>query len=319
MGVRFALAMIVFYFGTSLPAYKLAGDSFGPATTNLIRFVIAAALLSAVSRGRLPVDRRVRRDLFVTGMFGLGLMALLMSIGVDEGSAVIGSVIVGLEPIGVALGGVLLARERLSSRTLLALAVGFIGALVASGIFTERTGPSPVVPVVLLLGTVVAFSWYTARVRTIAVGVDPLAVASLTQLGALTLVIPACAIDLLNRFDTERPAAAVLRPLRGMVRGDIALSALGAGVYIGIGSAVSYLLLCRVLAKQPVNRLAVTLYLTPVIGVLSSWLIVDERLHLRVAAGAALVLIAIAVSESRRSARPAVVEPAGPSASVSAS
>ena len=37
--------MIVFYFGTSLSAYKLAGDSFGPATTNLIRFIIATSVL----------------------------------------------------------------------------------------------------------------------------------------------------------------------------------------------------------------------------------------------------------------------------------
>lgn len=295
--------MIVFYFGTSLPAYKVAGDSFGPATTNLIRFVIAAALLGAVARGRRPSDRSVRRDLFVTGMFGLGLMALLMGIGVDEGSAVIGSVIVGLEPIGVALGAMLLARDRLSRRTLVALGIGFLGALVASGLFTETTGPSPVVPVVLLLGTVVAFSWYAARVRVIAVGVDPLAVASITQLGALALVIPACAFDLLNRSDAERPAAALLRPLRGMVRGDVELSAIGAAIFIGLGSALSYLLLCRVLADQPASRLAVTLYMTPVIGVLSSWLVVDEQLHWRDAVGAALVLTAIAVSEYRRSAR----------------
>lgn len=310
MGVRLALAMIVLYFGTSLPAYKLAGDSFGPATTNLIRFVIAAALLGAVGHRRLPPDRHVRRQLFVTGMFGLGLMALLMGIGVDQGSAVIASVIVGLEPIGVALGGMLLARERLSPRTLIALAIGFAGALVASGIFTERTGPSPVVPVVLLLGTVIAFSLYTARVRTVAIGVDPLATASLTQLGALSLVIPACAFDLLNRADAERPTAAVLRPLRGMVRGDLEWSAVAAAVFIGVGSAVSYLLLCRVLANQPANRLAVTLYLTPVIGVVSSWLVVDERLHWRDAVGAALVLTAIAVSEYRRAPRPQPALPA---------
>jgi drug/metabolite transporter (DMT)-like permease len=306
MRTRVALAIIVLYFGASLPGYKLAGESFGPATTNLIRFVIASALLSIIARGRLPTDRSVRRRLFLIGVGGLGLMALLMGIGVDEGSAVIGSVVVGLEPIGVAIGGMLLARDRVSPRTLLALAVGFLGALVASGLFTERTGPSPVVPVVLLLGTVAAFSVYTAMVRSAAGGVDPLATAAITQVGALTFVIPACLFDLLQRGDVTEAVPSVLAPLRGMVRGDVEPKALAAAVLIGVGSGVSYLLLCLVLAREPANRLAITLYLTPVVGVLCSWLLVGESLHWRDAAGAALVLVAIGISEYRRAPAPAL-------------
>ncbi|MBU6317563.1 MAG: DMT family transporter, partial [Acidobacteria bacterium] len=54
-----------------------------------------------------------------------------------------------------------------------------------------------------------------------------------------------------------------------------------------------------VLANQPTNRVAVALYLTPVVGVLVSWLIVDEALHWRDLVGGALVLVAVAVSETR--------------------
>ena len=63
----------------------------------------------------------------------------------------------------------------------------------------------------LLLGTVVAFSIYTSQVRRIAGGVDPLAVAALTQVGAVILVLPACLIDVADR---------------GMVRGAITPEAL---------------------------------------------------------------------------------------------
>lgn len=297
--VRVALGAIVLYFGSSLPAYKLASESFGPATTNLIRFVVAAGMLGALGRRRIPRDPQTRRRLFLIGLLGLGLMAVLMSIGVDEGSAIIGSVVVGLEPIGVALAGMLLAGDRVSRRTLVALVVGFSGALVASGLFTERTGPSPLLPVLLLLGTVTTFSIYTAFVRTAGRGVDPLAIASMTQIGALAFVIPACVFDLVHRNDAG-DVPGWLTPVRGMVRGPITAKALLAALFIGVGSAISYLLLCRVLANQPANRLAVTLYLTPVIGVLCSWLVVDEPLHWRDAAGAALVLAAIAISEYRR-------------------
>ena len=162
LAVRATLLTIVVFFGGSLPAYKLASESFGPATTNLVRFMLAAVVLVTVARRRLHTAKAHIRRLIVIGMFGIGLMAVFMGIGVDRGSATIGSIVVGLEPIGVALAGVLLVGDAPSRRSIVALIVGFTGALVASGVFTEHSGPSPVLPIILLLGTVIAFSIYTA-------------------------------------------------------------------------------------------------------------------------------------------------------------
>ena len=283
VAVRLTLLTIVVFFGGSLPAYKLASESFGPATTNLIRFILSAALLLVVARRRLPTARGHVRQLIVIGMFGIGLMAVFMGIGVDRGSATIGSIVVGLEPIGVALAGVLLVGDAPSRRSIIALIVGFTGAIIASGVITERSGPSPVLPIVLLLGTVVTFSVYTAFVRRVGRGVDPLAVASVTQVGALIFVIPACLFDVIDG---------------GMLRGDsVTPKAFSAVIFLGIGSGIAYLLLCLVLSNQPSNRVAVTLFLTPLIGVIFSWLIVGEHLHLRDGVGAALVLVAVWISE----------------------
>lgn len=290
---------MVFMFGGSLPAYKLAGESFGPATTNLFRFVIAAALMLVVARKRLAEAKGHGRHLFGVGVLGLGLMALLIGIGVDEGSATIASIIAGLEPIGVALAGVLLVGDRPSRDRIIALIVGFSGALVASGLFTESTGPSPIVPILVLVAMVTAFSLYTAFVRRLGQGVHPLAVSAITQTGALTFVIPACLLDVVHG---------------GMFRGDgVTGKAVGGVLFLGFGSALAYLLLVSVLANQPSNRVAVSLYLTPVIGVLLSWLVADEDLHLRDAVGAALVLLAIWISEKglgSLSGRRRVVTPA---------
>jgi drug/metabolite transporter (DMT)-like permease len=284
--VRATLLAIVLFFGGSLPAYKLASESFGPATTNLVRFLLAAVMLVIVARRRLPTARGHVRKLIVIGMFGIGLMAVFMGIGVDRGSATIGSIIVGLEPIGVALAGVLLVGDAPSRRSIIALIVGFTGAMVASGVFTDHSGPSPVLPIILLLGTVVTFSVYTAFVRRVRRGVDPLAVAAVTQVGALIFVIPACLFDVIDG---------------GMLRGDsITPKAFGAVIFLGIGSGIAYLLLCLVLSNQPSNRVAVTLFLTPLIGVIFSWLVVGEHLHLRDGVGGALVLLAVWISEAAR-------------------
>jgi drug/metabolite transporter (DMT)-like permease len=285
-GVRASLLTIVLFFGGSLPAYKLATESFGPATANLIRFVLATAMLLIIARHRLPSARGHVRQLILIGMFGIGLMAVFMGIGVDRGSATIGSIVVGLEPIGVALAGVLLVGDKPTRESVIALIVGFTGALVASGVFTEHSGPSPVLPIILLMGTVVAFSIYTAFVRRVGRGIDPLAVAAVTQVGALFFVIPACLFDV---FD------------RGMVRGgSVTPKAAAAAIFLGIGSGIAYLLLCLVLSNVPSNRVAVTLFLTPVIGVIISWLVVGENLHWRDGVGGALVLMAVWISERSR-------------------
>ena len=283
IGVRLALLVMVAFFGGSLPAYKLASASFGPATSNLIRFVIATTFLLAIARKKLPSARGQVPRLFVIGMFGIGLMAVFLGVGVDKGSATIGSIIVGLEPIGVALAGALIVGDHPSKRALTALLFGIAGAIVASGILTQGSDKVAILPVLLLLGTVVTFSIYTALVRQASQGIEPLAVASLTQLGALAFVIPACLLDVFNG---------------GMLRGDsIQPKALWAVVFLGVGSGVGYLLLCSVLANQPSSRVAVSMFLTPVLGVVFSWWIVGEKLYLRHAVGAAVVLVAIWISE----------------------
>jgi drug/metabolite transporter (DMT)-like permease len=291
--VRIALLTMVAFFGGSLPAYKIASRSFGPATTNLGRFVVAAAVLSFAGRRQIATAVGQRRRLLVIGALGIGLMALFLGAGVDKGSATIGSIVVGLEPLGVALAGVMLVGDTPTKKSIIALVVGFCGAIVASGVFTEHTGPSPILPMILLLGTVVTFSIYTAFVRKARQGVQPLAVAAITQVGALAFVIPACLFDIAGD---------------GMIRGvSIQPKAAVAVIFLGIGSAIAYLLLCSVLASQPSSRVAVSMYLTPLLGVLASWLVVGEKLHLRDAVGGALVLLAIWISErsGRRRATPA--------------
>jgi drug/metabolite transporter (DMT)-like permease len=280
--VLLALLTMVAFFGGSLPAYKIAGESFGPATTNLGRFLLAIAVISVFaarrSRENVPV-----RALLVVGVFGLGLMAVFLGVGVDRGSAVIGSIVVGLEPIGVALAGVLLVGDRPSPTAKLALLVGFAGALTASGIFTERGGPSPVVPMLLLLGTVVTFSIYTANVRRVGAGVDPLLVTQVTQIGALCFVIPACVLDVADG---------------GMIRnGSVTIKAALAVVFLGVGSAAAYVLLCSVLASVPSHRVAVSMFLTPLFGVFFSWLLAGEDVHVRDGTGGVLVLMALWISE----------------------
>lgn len=273
---------MVLYFGVSLPAYKLAGESFGPATTNGVRFLIAACLLSLLARDRLRMSRRQGRGLLVMGATGIGLMAVLMGFGVDVGSATIASLMTGLEPIGIALAALAFVGERPNGLLALALGLGFLGTAIGAGLFTLPIGEVHVLGVVLMLGTIVTFSIYAARVKEASIGIDALAVAAVTQIGAALFAVPVSLVDLAGR---------------GMVRGDIGANAVFGVLWLGIGSAIAYLLFCRVLADQPATVVAISLYLIPVVGVLASWVLTDERPSGRHAVGGLVILVAIWLGE----------------------
>jgi drug/metabolite transporter (DMT)-like permease len=285
LGVRAALLAMVVFFGGSLPAYKIAGAAFGPATTNGLRFLAAAIVLTAVARLRLAGARGHWPALVGLGVYGVGLMAVMMAIGVEHSSATVASIVVGLEPVGVAVAGIALGGERPNAGVGAAIVLGLAGAVVASGAVTQPLGEVPVVGVALMLGTVATFSVYTARVRRASQGVHPLAVAAITQVGALAFALPASLYDLADG---------------GLTRGPITARAVAAVLFLGVGSAFAYLLLCSVLAHQPASRVAVALYLIPVLGVAFSALVAGERLTGRDLAGGALVLGAVWVSERGR-------------------
>ena len=80
----------------------------------------AAASAGATLRHIGPVWRK----LVLAGVVGLGAQAVFMVAGVDAGSASLGALILGLEPIGIAVCAALVGGEHLDRRTVGALALG---------------------------------------------------------------------------------------------------------------------------------------------------------------------------------------------------
>jgi drug/metabolite transporter (DMT)-like permease len=283
--VRLALGVMILYFAGSFTGYDAARPSFGVVTTNALRFAIAAALLCILARRRIAATREIRRYLLVAGMFGVGMMAVLMGFGVDRSSATLAALVMGLEPIGITIAAAVVARDRPTRRILLGLALGFTGGAVASGALTEPLGNVPASAVIAMLTAVAAFSVYAATVRRFSQDVDPLAVAAVTQVGAGLLVIPASLLDGLDN---------------GMVRGPITAGAIAGVAFLGLGSGTAYMLLSSVLAAIPASRFAVFMYLMPVVGVLIAWIILGDAPYLRHVVGGGLILLAVWVAERSR-------------------
>jgi O-acetylserine/cysteine efflux transporter len=287
--IRVALGVMVLYFGSSFTAYAAAGDELGFVTINVGRFALASALLLVISRGRLGSVRRYRGRLLLAGGYGVGLMAILMAFGVDRASPTLASLVMALESPGIAVAAAIVARDRPTRAAVVSLAIGFSGSVVASGALTEPPSEVPYVAVVALLCAVVSFSIYAATIRRTAPNADPLAVATVVQIGALMFAIPMLVIDYADE---------------GLIRQTPDAGAIISVVIIGAGSALGYWLMSSVLARAAASRFAVSMYLLPVVGVTVAWIVLGDRPYARHLVGGALILSAVWISERAASRVP---------------
>ena len=287
--IRAALGVMVLYFGSSFTAYAAAAASFGFVTINVGRFVLASLILLAISRGRLASVRHIRGRLLLAGGSGVGLMAVLMAFGVDRATPTLASLVMALESPGIAVAAAFVARDRPTRAAVLSLMIGFAGSAIASGALTQPPGEVPFLAVAALLAAVVSFSIYAATIRRTAPGADPLAVATVVQIGAAMFAAPLLLLDV---FD------------HGIVRNTPDAAAVISVVIIGAGSALGYWLMSSVLARASASRFAVSMYLLPVVGVTVAWIALGDAPYARHLVGGALILGAVWVSERAASRVP---------------
>ena len=281
------LVVTLVLFGSSFPAFKLATERFGVGTVVGLRFALATATLIVIFRGLPVLEPRMWRRLLLIGAVGLGGQAVTMIAGIDAGSSTLGALVLGLEPIGVAVAAVLVAGERPTPSTLAGLGLGLAGVAVVSGLFTSGVSGGGRAVAFLLL-TVVLFAAYTVSVRREAARIDAGAVALVTSIGACIVTLPLIALDVAHGR---------------AVQGELDASSVAVVVYIGVGSGIAYFLFAHVLSRLPASRFAVAMYAVPTIGVLASWAVLGERPNARDVVGGAMILGAVWVAEHGRGGR----------------
>jgi drug/metabolite transporter (DMT)-like permease len=287
VGLTLPFAVVLLLFAGSFPAYKEATEGVGVAVTSFVRFSVATVILLALGRRHLAGARGAWRPLLLIGAIGLGGQALSMTAGIDAGTGTLGSLILGLEPIGIAVLGALALRERPTLPELAGLLVGLAGVVVVSGALTAGIDDIPGRALGFLLLTVVLFSLYTVEVRRYSQRLEPPAVAAITSLGAMLFTVPFALVQVAQG-----------NAVHGAGAGQVAALA-----YLGPGTGLAYGIFAWLLARVPSTRLAVMLYLLPPLGVLASFVVLGERPLARDVAGGALILLAVWVAR-RQAAGP---------------
>jgi len=259
-----------------------------PFTAATARFLLAAAVLWLFwllwPNQRQQVARGDWKWLALAGFFQTSLYFALQYAGVASTSASNATVIVNTRPIFAVLLAALFLRERLTWQKVLAIILGFLGVLVITS-----------------QGSLNNLRWSTAHTF------GDLLILLNALSGAIGLVLTKRVLRKYRPFPalvyTISFGALGLLPFAGLEiyrQGGIPMAGwlpwtllLYQALFC---SLVAHILWNNVLARLEASQTAVFIYLSPVIGVLLSWLLLDEKISMTLVLGGAFVIAAAYLS-----------------------
>ena len=285
-----AFASIYLVWGSTYLAIRYAVQTIPPFLMGGLRFVVSGALLYLWARSQGARATRLHwRNAIIAGAFLLlggngavvwaeqfvpsGLTALLVSI---------------LPFWLVIIEWVRPPRRRPSGAVLVGLVLGFIGmvVLVGPGNLGGRGDVRPLGALVLILGSL---SWAIGSFwsRDARLPESGLLTTGMEMLGggALLLIVGLLSGEL-SQFDIHRISGA---------------SAAGLIYLITFGSLIGFTSYIWLLDKVSPARLGTYAYVNPIVAVVLGWAIAGERLSVRTAVAAAIVICAVALITTGRS------------------
>ena len=271
------LVVMSIIWGMNFAVMKYGTDVLEPLAYNGVRLAIGSVVMMAILYvRRMPLlPWRDIRALMLLGCLGTGLYQAFFINGLAMTRAGTASLVVASSPAIIAIVGRMMGVEKVSVRAVWGIALSIAGiAFVILSSADSGEGQSSVLGDLLILASVVCWSFYTHLVRPFTHRLDGMQIATWTLLGGtipvLLLGAPAIAHADWNGV-TALTWAAVL--------------------YSGVGSmGIAYLFWYRGVRVIGSTRTAMFSNLQPIIAVLAAWPLLGERPTLWQGVGAAAVL-----------------------------
>jgi drug/metabolite transporter (DMT)-like permease len=281
-------ALLILAWGSTFTSIKIALEGCPPLVLAATRCLVGGGLLAlvALAAGRRPGLRgnlgpyALLALLNVVGFFGLQVLAIDH---LDSGYA---SLLLYLQPVITVLLARPLLGDPLGPARVLGALTAFAGVAVVS---LRHDGEVSSYGIVLAVATAVCWSLGTIAVKRTASRVEPLWAVALPLVGGGVLLAAAAAVGGSDGLD-----------LTPRIGGAIAWTTL-------VGTALAWLLWMHLVTTGEVGRVAVSIFLVPVVAVVLGWLLLDEQLGWPLVVGTVLVCAGVfAVNRwpGRRAAAP---------------
>ncbi|HSL65821.1 MAG TPA: EamA family transporter [Gaiellaceae bacterium] len=277
-----ALWTVYLVWGSTYLAIKVSVETMPAFLSAGTRFLLAGSLLATILLATGRSIRVTRRELASSALLGLSLLTLgvgMVTLAETRIDSSIAAMIAGSVPLQVILLRTL-ARERVALATRLSVLVGLVGLglIVVPG----GEGASSAVGLAIMLGASVSWSLGSFFGHRLPLPRDGFVATTWEMLSAgLFLVVLGAAAGELGSVDAAAFSA----------------RSLAAWLYLGVvGSLVGFTAYAWLLRNAPISRVVTHQYVNPLVAIVLGALLLDERLTLTVAAGAALVVGSVFVA-----------------------
>lgn len=286
------LVLMSLIWGMNFVVMKYGTDVLEPFAYNGVRITIGAIVMLTIlwlRRAPLLAWRDIRA-LMLLGLLGTGLYQVFFITGLAMTRAGTASLVVASSPAMIAIVGRVMGYEKVSTRAVWGIALSLAGiAFVILSSADSSEGQPSVVGDLLVLGSVICWSFYAHLVRPYAQRIDGLQVATWVLVGG-TVPVLITAMPAIMRANWHAVA-----PLTW-----------GAILYSGIGSmGIAYLFWYRGARVIGPTRTAVFANLQPLVALAASWPLLGEKPTLIQGVGAGAVLGGLLLTRQTSAPEPA--------------
>jgi drug/metabolite transporter (DMT)-like permease len=263
-----AASNLTFFYALGYPIGALAVSVMSPMVVLVFRFGLAAAILSGwalLVRVTWPTGRTLVHVL-ISGLLAQGLLFICLYLALMHGApAVLGAVVISMNPVVTALLAAMFLNERLTWTRVAALTLGVLAVLAACAGRLMMVGRVDAVVLLLLVSlfSVAAGGVYQQRFCS---GVDFRATAALQN---AVCIVPVAVLALLMPWTVTDPWKAA-----GAVAAVVLLNAV-----------LSMTLYVRGVNKYGAAAVAMLFTVIPAVAGLLSWLMLGQRPDVGIAIG----------------------------------
>jgi drug/metabolite transporter (DMT)-like permease len=279
-GVAFtSLVLLNLMWGGSLPATKLALDSFGPFTLAAARLLLASVLFGLVL-GPAALSGVRRAD--ALRMLGLGVIGcagvqVFQALGAAQTSAATATVLASTGPLWIALLAPALLHEKLRAASVFGVLLALLGVAAITGI-----QDASLLGATIVLLSSLSYALYAVRGKDLAVRFSPMLLCGITCFGGALATLPFAAWEIAHGVPTPTPLGwSLLAYLAVMVT--------------FVGFAVWF----WALRALPAARAGALIFLQPLSGLVLAIVLLGDRPTPTFALGCALVLIGVYLAAGR--------------------
>jgi putative membrane protein PagO len=281
-----AYASMCTIWGSTWIMIKVGLQGAPPMTAVAVRFIIAALLaffILAVRKVRIPRTRNFLILCVFLSAFHLALPYALVYWGAQHISSGLTAVLYSTMPIHVALLARLVIGDPLTARKLAGTLVGFAGVWVIFSDSVSFGGDKVLQGMVACLVSAFLASLSTVVIKKYAARYDPFVILAIPFAGAaLLLSAYAAAVESSNPLDFN------------------ALTWFTIVYLAALGSLAAFGLYFWIIKRIDVTVLSYQTFIIPVLAMMIGWIFLRETVTIRVAAGAALIIVGIALATLRK-------------------